>query len=725
MKRMGDEQTGLLPNGLRYSEEEIIAVYEDLLANPIEETVEAKEDVEVSSTELVSETIRRLSSEQFEVGEETAVHRVLVERLEQLANEPSGERADSGEVAKVMSEQEWQALVQTFLDAGDVTSAEQVLGLMHRLQSSPSEDCLNLVLAFHANNGDTQKADYFIKNSLSEVPTPLQRDLHIKAHLNACRTTTFPTPALHLLHSYELQNLSPPQKTYARLISHLLHAGTSIAHAHAWDLFAHMRYVAHPTPDAFLYTTMIKACSSPSSSTSSGEPERALDLWTEMTVDKRLEPTAEAYCATILACARSGRKEYVYEGFRLAKEMMDGMRDARGRARWMPGERFFGALLQGAKRIGDLGRVRWILAEMVRGSLGNREREEGGVRVGEGEGAVVRENVMVHVFHAYASYKPPFKRSMAVVVDGEGEKGVTQTEVAKGKEENEASDVVEQTQEEGGDIVPEEPEHISFAQVPPQTHGEIIQEAEALFARILADQPSPPSPSPSPSHESEDAATAVFKHVQITPRLVNAYLSVHYAHSRVDAWRELAMTLHERVGVKRNAFFYVEVLERCAGARRGVERGDAVGVAEGLWGEWVDAERAWREGKETRQLDRAMDLVRDFVNTYPPSAIRTTVERPSLLSTRTSLVGARPLVRLMSSAEVPDDTVPPLLTFTEVEALHHRLVATRREKDIKYLKWVCKSYEGALRARRDAVMRAQPAKGEEDLEAEEGKEDGA
>ncbi len=69
--------------------------------------------MEVSSTELVSETIRRLSSEQFEVGEETAVHRVLVERLEQLANEPSGERADSGEVAKVMSEQEWQALVQT------------------------------------------------------------------------------------------------------------------------------------------------------------------------------------------------------------------------------------------------------------------------------------------------------------------------------------------------------------------------------------------------------------------------------------------------------------------------------------------------------------------------------------------------------------------------------------------------------------------------------------
>ena len=64
----------------------------------------------------------------------------------------------------------------------------------------------------------------------------------------------------------------------------------------------------------------------------------------------------------------------------------------------------------------------------------------------------------------------------------------------------------------------------------------------------------------------------------------------------------------------------------------------------------------------------------------------------------------------MSSADVPDDTVPPLLTFTELEVLHHRLVAANRTSDIKYLKWVCMSYNAALRARRDAAIHAQPVK---------------
>ena len=119
----------------------------------------------------------------------------------------------------------------------------------------------------------------------------------------------------------------------------------------------------------------------------------------------------------------------------------------------------------------------------------------------------------------------------------------------------------------------------------------------------------------------------------------------------------------------------------------------------------------------TTQLDRAVEHVRAFVQMYPPSAIREATEKSPLSSTRTSLVGARPLVRLMSPVEVPDDTVPPLLTFTELESLHHRLVVAGREKDIRYLKWVCKAYEGALRVRRDAVMRAQTAQDEAESES--------
>jgi hypothetical protein len=65
---------------------------------------------------------------------------------------------------------------------------------------------------------------------------------------------------------------------------------------------------------------------------------------------------------------------------------------------------------------------------------------------------------------------------------------------------------------------------------------------------------------------------------------------------------------------------------------------------------------------------------------------------------------------MTSTVEVPDDNVPPLLTFEDLEILHHRLVATGRRKEIGFLKYVCKAYEGALRARRDGTMKAEPAK---------------
>ncbi len=90
-----------------------------------------------------------------------------------------------------------------------------------------------------------------------------------------------------------------------------------------------MRYVAHPIPDTHLYTVMIRACASPP------EPERALDLWTELTHDRAVEPNTSAYNAIIYACARSGEKQYVQQALRLAKEMMDAHRDASGRSAFL------------------------------------------------------------------------------------------------------------------------------------------------------------------------------------------------------------------------------------------------------------------------------------------------------------------------------------------------------------------------------------------------------
>ena len=108
-----------------------------------------------------------------------------------------------------------------------------------------------------------------------------------------------------------------------------------------------------------------------------------------------------------------------------------------------------------------------------------------------------------------------------------------------------------------------------------------------------------------------------------------------------------------------------------------------------------------------------MDHLKAFAAQYPPNDVRTPTPKIDLRSTRTSLVGSRPLVRMTSETEVPDDHVPPLMTFRDISALHHRLIDEGRTKDINYLTWLCKSYEWALRVRRDAAVKAKVPKAEE------------
>lgn len=100
-----------------------------------------------------------------------------------------------------------------------------------------------------------------------------------------------------------------------------------------------------------------------------------------------------------------------------------------------------------------------------------------------------------------------------------------------------------------------------------------------------------------------------------------------------------------------------------------------------------------------------MDHLKAFAAQYPPNDVRTPTPKTNLRSTRTSLVGSRPLVRMTSETEVPDDHVPPLLMFRDIEVLHHRLTDEGRIKDIGYVTWLSKAYEWALRVRRDAAVK--------------------
>lgn len=420
----------------------------------------------------------------------------------------------------------------------------------------------------------------------AEAPSERQRDLHIKVHLKASPPNTIPHDALSILHSYEMRAIPAPMKSYTRLITALFSAQSSLGYAQAWDLFAHMRYIAHPNPDALLYTLMIRACAS--SLNFSSEPERALDLWTEMTVDHGIQPTAGAYTAVILACARSGSKMYIHEAFRLAKEMLDSHRDATGHSAFKPDGRIFSALLEGAKRVGDLARTRWILAEMVRGA----ERDEESRFVD----AAVSEEVMMHVFHAYAAYKPPFKRA-AVLVDEKEPAQTSKSMTGSNTSASMVSSSSSSSDDEAQEFPLTETTIPSFSHLPPQSRSEIIGEVQTLFARIVEDT------------TLDGSEARLFSNVKLTPRLLNSYLSVHYAFASILDSQELFETIFEELNVPRNVRSYIEALERCSSSKRGQERAAAFAFAEKLWPAWQDLENGQQNGVTgtvtARMIERA------------------------------------------------------------------------------------------------------------------------
>ncbi|KAL5525146.1 hypothetical protein ACEPAF_9015 [Sanghuangporus sanghuang] len=617
----------------------------------------------------------------------------------------------------VLSPKEWDALVHTCIDDNELSIAEVGLLLMKRCGNEPPEELVNDVLNAHASEGDVPAVLAFFEKLAIGRPTERQRDLHIKAHLKSSPSSTYGIPsALEVLHKYESLALLPPVQSYTRLICALFSARSAQLQAQAWDLFAHMRYVAHAKPDPALYALMIRACAGTGFSQSGyvADPVRALDLWTEMTTDVGHAPTVGAYNAIILACARSS--EYVGEAFRLAREMLDGHRDAYGYPLMHATQETFDALLVAAKTRKDLPRARWILAEMLKiYEQAVKQSKETGKEI-ESE-IELNERTLMHVFHAYASYRPPFRRGDTAIID-ESEVKVTPQEANVGSV--------------GEHSAPQkELEKVSstarFTVTPPQTRKEVLAEADALFERILAETDLHPSSPRAPSGDPQTSAQGPFSRVLLTTSLLNSYLSAHYMHDTLENSHKLYKEVFLRTGVEHSPRTYIEALERCAGAER-EERGVAKEFAEGVWREWIEVER--RLNPRTvdarmierayaamirllalvRDLDSSLSLLRTFSTRYPPRAVSHPLYgKPEIRSTRTSLYDTdRPLVRLTTPSEVPDDTVPPLLTPRDLELLHHRLVEAGpgRQKDLDRLTYLGYAYMGALRKRRDRVIRA-------------------
>ncbi|KAI0651175.1 hypothetical protein C8Q79DRAFT_898304 [Trametes meyenii] len=716
-----------------YSESELLSMYEELLAVPSRTETQDLSVVDPESQHQADEqALRGIVQSLYALEgptdaslESQPLYTAAIAKLSEIVNALESARSGSDapplEVS-ILLPQEWLSLVRICVHNSDGRAAESVIDLMKRSNTPIAEESLDTTLALYADKGDLANAERFLAAFVDQSPSERQRDLHIKAHLKSVVPGTFPTSALAALHEYEGRGLPAPQRAYTRVINTLLHVRSVIAATQAWDLFAHMRYVAHPTPDPFLYTVMISACASRSLPP---EPARALDLWTEMTIDKGIPPSAAAYSAIIFACARSGEKPYVAEAFRLAKEMMDGHRDAYGSPAFRPDRKAFSALLEGAKRTGDLAKVRWILAEIISESL---DATRGDLP----DPVSVDEGIMTHVFHAYAAYQPPFNRAATVVVDQSASAASSSDPSKTGDPTGDAKQTEGQSDSAPHPQAPLAPRIPQFTNLLPQSNSEVLGEARALFYRILKDvAPSALLSDALFSEQLDSNMPQAFENVRLSARLLNAYLSVHYAHGMFDQGSKLYHSLFTTLGVEKNAWTYVEALERCARARKGLERKPALRFAQEIWEEWQPVEDAWRrrmshpDGMDARMVERAytakirvlamsgrlreaVQLVRAFVERYPPDVVKQVQPKPALRSGRIMLQAPRPLVRMYSAVEVPDDTVPPLLSFPEVELLHHRLVDAGDEASIRYLKWVCMAYAGALKGRKHATLRAEP-----------------
>ncbi|KAG8946320.1 hypothetical protein FRC04_011950 [Tulasnella sp. 424] len=627
---------------------------------------------------------------------------------------------------------EWESLVHTALEAGDRDTARRAVNLMRRSGATVEQNLEDRILFSYVFAKDVEAVNAFIEEvrSRGEVPTEVQRHLHVEVLVVAQQFSE----AQKLIHHYESEGLIPSQSTYGNLIRGLFAASTPSSSPHspqyralAWDMFAHMRYVAHPTPSLDTYNAMLQACAD----AISPSPQRALDLFHEMTVENRIRPTTATYNAVMLTCARSGKKDYMHEAYRLGKQLLDEYRhvvDNGGGAKeqLQPDLATFKAMLEAAKRLGDLPRARWILAELI------RLKES------------VDEEFMGHIFHVYASFKPTFRRSAVPIVKED-----------QPKETLDEVDVGESDLESGVPSVQLQP-HASLV---PQSREEVLQEAQALFRRILRGQEITRMGDMWTDTTHPDWP---FSTVKITTNLLNAYMSVHLNHAPPEKALSLFTSgkdnLYTRFHVTKNSQSFATVLDRLAIVKGRAARKEAIKLAEEVWREWIvftagrendnDVGRPRLSPRRIESIwatmirivscagdtDRAIQLVKEFVEKYPPRyvlppnspspttstasvpvAVKSQTPSSSLsnlsLPARVSLIAPQPLVRLTVNSKIPDTAIPPFLCFKDIEVLHHRLVAQsetggageRQTKNeaLRFLTWTCRAYEGHLKKRKD------------------------
>lgn len=412
--------------------------------------------------------------------------------------------------------------------------------------------------------------------------------------------------ALATLHELEDRSIFVPEPTYRALIYPLAQSPAPSHRATGWNLFGHMRLVAHPSPSLPLYTDMITACAHPTHP----EPERALDLWHEMTIDSSIVPDIKAFNAVILSCGQVSR--FYPQAFLVMRQLLDAYQTALEgtpqKAMYTPNRETFEALLDGARRNGDVARARWVLTEMIRFS-----NHPGLADDGRDVGPTAR--TLQLVLDTYANARPLIQKKMlkstsadekagevqAPSVEGEkgeeGVKGFTHEEMANsmttlgftaGAEGDDgvlegapatevnptSSGPTTSSTSSSANAEPETspadpslpPRNVATSPVP-QSAAEFLQEASLLFHHAIHDSQVYVS---SPDNRSPSGGLPPLRFVKLNPNTINSYLAVHYAHdtlpNSVEKFKSIFAQL-DRTPNGQSWRFVFEFLGRASGQR--------------------------------------------------------------------------------------------------------------------------------------------------------------
>lgn len=442
-------------------------------------------------------------------------------------------------------------------------------------------------------------------------------------HLIESFLPSHPALAIQHLHALEAGGHIPLLISYTSVIRCLLRTD-SPPHlvARGWDLYAHTRLVAHPVPDVALYATMIQACSrGPSPS-----PERAIDLFTEMTGDNRLAPSERAYNGVIRACSRQGSQENYFEALRYMRQMLD--------ANVVPSRHTFHAIFEGAMRHGDLARARWMLVQMM----------------GVGGDASPDANSLGLVFQAYANHVVPkgTKAGGAPVVLKTVDAPRVQVEDFNAPPAHERSTGTNAIIELLGES------SLSFPGPLPQSSEELLAEAKNLMSQCVHPSSLPPL---SESLTSNDLLppfdSPVFPSLVPTTFLLNSYLNLLSSHADLDPAAHFFNTAYARLGVAKNRFTFEKMMTRCEVGRN---KTVAMRFATETFKEW----RAWDPTPEKVKTEQVEEEGGEKVEPEVPRSVL----HAGKTGTNTSKMWAsmiRSLARYVSFCLNP---FPPTLTMS-------------------------------------------------------------